>query len=276
MENPIQTQVLNKTEYSEQKKLEKIQRLAKMVLHYDQWPRIRSGYRNNLANQMILKFKALGYSFEDDEEAFKRIIETPIERLPLEERDFRLAYQICCNQDDEVDKMEMLSIKLNKKIIKLNNGKFPNNLEHGAEIVKSCWAVFQHSDKDLDFMKQGLRLIVEARQENFKNISPVFLMYLTDRYCFRKHSYQFCGTQNNGENTIKLPIQLEDLLQNPLKFLELIEEQISPENQTSPTNTEMLELWQAAKTDADKVYQDRPRSNQDDAIDEFIEKYSAQ
>ena len=81
METPIQTQVLNKTEYSEQKKLEKIQSLAKTVLHYDQWPRVRSGYRNNLADQMILKFKALGYSFEDDEEAFKRIIETPIERL---------------------------------------------------------------------------------------------------------------------------------------------------------------------------------------------------
>lgn len=86
----------------------------------------------------------------------------------------------------------------------------------------------------------------------------------------------FLGTQNNGENTIKLPIPLEDLLQNPLKFLELIDEQISPENQTTPTNTEMLDLWQTAKTDVDKVYEDRPRTNQDDAIDEFIEKYSAQ
>lgn len=100
---------------------------------------------------MILKFKALGYSLEEDEAAFKRIIETPIERLSSEERDFRLAYQICRNQADEVDKMEMLSIKLNKEVIELNDGKFPNNLEHGAEIVESCWLVFQHSYKDLDF-----------------------------------------------------------------------------------------------------------------------------
>jgi hypothetical protein len=101
-------------------------------------------------------------------------------------------------------------------------------------------------------------------------------MYLTDRYCLRKYNYIFFGTQNGGNDTISVPVQFDDLLQNPLKFLELIENPVSPENQTKPDNAEMLALWQTAKKYTDRVYEDRPRTNQDDVIKEFIQKFSAQ
>ena len=145
----------DKAKYTEKQKVERIQRLAKTIYYYDRWPRLRSCYRSNLWKDVEAKFLSLGYAEERQIAEFNNIINAPVDRLTASEKDIKLTYQIYQNQLEENDKMEELSIKLTKEIIELNGGKFPSNITHGPEVVLSCWLVFQHSDRNLDFMKYG-------------------------------------------------------------------------------------------------------------------------
>jgi len=150
-------------------------------------------------------------------------------------------------------------------------GGFPSLLEFGVEVVVAVWLIYQHSDYDKEFQKEGLRQMYEIKKQNPENISLVYFYYLTDRLTMGLYDYQFFGTQSDSENTVALPDNLRPyFLKNPALFCTKLVETELPENlRIEPTDHEMLELWQLAKDD--NKQEDK---GQDGIIPDFLEKYS--
>jgi hypothetical protein len=153
-------------------------------------------------------------------------------------------------------------------------GGFPSLLEFGPKVVQTAWLIYQHSDDDKEFQKQGLTYMYEIRKQNPENISLVYFYYLTDRITTSLFDYQFFGTQSNGENLVTLPDNLKEYFKkNPTLFCTKLVETELPENlKIPPKNSEMLELWQLAKEDNPTYVQGT--EGQNGMVYDFLAKYS--
>jgi|694.fasta_scaffold96929_3 hypothetical protein len=168
--------------------------------------------------------------------------------------------------------MEGLQEELNlslKEFIK-NIGGFPGLTEFDSKIIDAAFIIYQHSDRDKEFQKEGLKQMYECLKANPENLSLVYFYYLTGRITMGLYGYQFFGTQSDGENLIDLPDNLkQNFINNPPLFCTLLIERKVPENMRVQANTENLyNLWKLAKEKS------LGKGSQEEVIPEFLAKYN--
>jgi hypothetical protein len=155
-----------------------------------------------------------------------------------------------------------------KQFIK-NIGGFPGLTEFDSKVIDAAWVSYQHSDRDREFQKEGLKQMYECLKKNPENLSLVYFYYLTDRITMGLYGYQFFGTQSDGENLIDLPDNLkENFINNPALFCTfLVERGIPKDMQKQPETDSLYNLWLLAKQKS------LGKGSQEEAIPEFLEKY---
>jgi len=170
-----------------------------------------------------------------------------------------------------IDEKNQKSLKeLLKKI-----GDFPSIQKYGLKVSNTAWLVFQHSDNDIKFQKEGLKLMYECRKQNpdVPSVELTDLYYLTDRITFHQYGYQFFGTQNQEKRLIDLPEFMKlKFSSNPAFFCTKLVNEEYPENQRrEPTNLEMFNLWNLAAKEYEKF--GYSPSSIDENLFENLEKY---
>jgi hypothetical protein len=180
----------------------------------------------------------------------------------------KVAYDLFLKAHAMMKDLEEESKPSLKEFIK-NIGGFPGLTEFDSKVIDAAWVSYQHSDRDREFQKEGLKQMYECLKKNPENLSLVYFYYLTDRITMGLYGYQFFGTQSDGENLIDLPDNLkENFINNPALFCTfLVERGIPKDMQKQPETDSLYNLWLLAKQKS------LGKGSQEEAIPEFLEKY---
>ena len=81
------------------------------------------------------------------------------------------------------------------EIVNQNGNKFPSLIDYSIGVVNTIWLIYQHGT--VEMLNQALKMMVEARNKNLRNIEMYRILQTADRICATNFGYQYFGTQIN-------------------------------------------------------------------------------
>ena len=111
-------------------------------------------------------------------------IKKTILKYAKEEQKLRFSDDICWTKLKEIDLRNQAFLK---DVIKEHSGIIFNPQSMGAEFVRNCWLIVQHSDNDIRFQEKCLELMKS------NNCPAVHIAYLTDRVMVGRAQARYAG-----------------------------------------------------------------------------------
>ncbi|MDX2128654.1 MAG: DUF6624 domain-containing protein [Chloroherpetonaceae bacterium] len=188
------------------------------------------------------------------EEIAKKIIDLKNADLALRDKLVQ-SHQLHDGYNQEMAELHIRNAKILNEII--DTIGYPTSDKIGKEASQAAWLIIQHSIGQPDFMKNCVKLLEVAVNEN--NADSIYLAYLIDRVEVFDGKPQLYGTQFDWDETGELsPNDFDDLkkvnqrrksigLNTLEEQTKIIREQAKNENQTPPINfkkrKEEIEQW---------------------------------